>query len=152
IYNSIPGLMRWLPGPHKKILKLLQKLLDFAEIRIKEHRENLDPSSPRDYIDSFLIEMGESLQDFISYVSLCKTCFKENKDSGFELSNLCVCTLDLFAAGTETTTTTLHSGLLYIIYYPEIQVRVQAEIDAVIGPSRQPSVSDRDNTPYTRAC
>ncbi|MED6284937.1 hypothetical protein CHARACLAT_023957 [Characodon lateralis] len=106
IYNTISGLMRWLPGPHKKILKLLQKLLDFAEIRIKEHRENLDPSSPRDYIDSFLIEMGE----------------KENKDSGFELSNLCVCTLDLFAAGTETTTTTLHWGLLYIIYYPEIQV------------------------------
>ncbi|MEQ2234149.1 hypothetical protein ILYODFUR_029029 [Ilyodon furcidens] len=135
IYNSFPGLMRWLPGPHKKIFKLLKKLIDFVDIRIKGHRENLDPSSPRDYIDSFLIEMGE----------------KEDKYSGFELSNLCICTLDLFAAGTETTTTTLHWGLLYMIYYPHIQVRVQAEIDAVIGPSRQPFVSDRDNMPYTNA-
>ncbi|NP_001296914.1 cytochrome P450 2J6-like [Fundulus heteroclitus] len=135
IYNSIPGLMRWLPGSHKKIFMILQKLVDFVEIRIKEHRENLDPSSPRDYIDSFLIEMGE----------------KEDKDSGFELSNLCACTLDLFGAGTETTTTTLHWGLLYMIYYPQIQERVQAEIDAVIGPSRQPSVADRENMPYTDA-
>ncbi|XP_061593810.1 cytochrome P450 2J1-like isoform X3 [Cololabis saira] len=31
------------------------------------------------------------------------------------------------------------------------QERVQAEIDAVIGSSRQPSVSDRENLPYTNA-
>uniref|UniRef100_A0A3P9CSW2 Uncharacterized protein n=1 Tax=Maylandia zebra TaxID=106582 RepID=A0A3P9CSW2_9CICH len=75
--------------------------------QIKEHRENFNPSSPRDYIDAFLLEMGE--------VS------KEDEDSGFSLSNLCICTLDLFGAGTETTTTTLHWGLLYMIYYPDIQ-------------------------------
>ncbi|XP_027883527.1 cytochrome P450 2J2-like isoform X4 [Xiphophorus couchianus] len=135
IFNSMPGLMRWIPGPHKKIFTLLQKLLDFVDIRIKEHRENLDPASPRDYIDAFLIEMGE----------------KEDKDSGFDILNLCACTLDLFFAGTETTTTTLHWGLLYMIYYPDIQERVQAEIDAVIGPSRQPAVTDRENMPYTDA-
>ncbi|XP_047230933.1 cytochrome P450 2J2-like isoform X2 [Girardinichthys multiradiatus] len=36
-------------------------------------------------------------------------------------------------------------------FFSSIDVRVQAEIDAVIGPSRQPSVSDRDNMPYTNA-
>lgn len=29
--------------------------------------------------------------------------------------------------------------------------RVQAEIDSVIGPSRQPTVADRENMPYTDA-
>ncbi|XP_026201279.1 cytochrome P450 2J3-like [Anabas testudineus] len=135
IFNSMPWFIKWLPGPHKKIISLTQEIIDFINIRIKEHRENLDPSSPRDYIDSFLIEMGE----------------KEDKDSGFDLNNLCFCTLDLFGAGTETTTTTLHWGLLYMIYYPHIQERVQAEIDAVIGSSRQPSVADRENMPYTDA-
>uniref|UniRef100_A0A7N6B2C3 Uncharacterized protein n=1 Tax=Anabas testudineus TaxID=64144 RepID=A0A7N6B2C3_ANATE len=135
IFNAMPWLMKWLPGPHKKIFALLGEIIDFVKIRIKQHRENLDPSSPRDYIDSFLIEMGE----------------KEDKDSGFDLENLCFCTLDLFGAGTETTTTTLHWGLLYMIYYPHIQERVQAEIDAVIGSSRQPSVTDRENMPYTDA-
>ncbi|XP_035997290.1 cytochrome P450 2J2-like [Fundulus heteroclitus] len=135
VYNMFPSVMKWLPGPHKTIFIHLQKLIDFLEIRIKEHRENLDPSSPRDYIDSFLIEMGD----------------KEDKDSGFDLFNLSACTLDLFAAGTETTTTTLHWGLLYMIYYPDIQERVHAEINAVIGSSRQPAVADRENMPYTDA-
>ncbi|XP_015247553.1 PREDICTED: cytochrome P450 2J2-like [Cyprinodon variegatus] len=135
IFNMIPSVMRWLPGPHKTLLTILYKLKDFVEIQIKEHRESLDPSSPRDFIDSFLIEMGD----------------KEDEDSGFDLNNLYACTLDLFGAGSETTTTTLRWGLRFMMCYPEIQERVQAEIDAVIGPSRQPSVSDRDNMPYTDA-
>ncbi|XP_071394149.1 cytochrome P450 2J4-like [Centroberyx affinis] len=135
IYNMLPWLMKWLPGPHQRIFVLLEKLIAFVKIRIKEHREDYDPPSPRDYIDCFLSEMGE----------------KEDPDSGFDLENLSFCTLDLFAAGTETTTTTLHWGLLYMIYYPHIQERVQAEIDTVVGSSRQPSVTDRENMPYTDA-
>lgn len=46
---------------------------------------------------------------------------KEDAESGFEMKNLSVCTMDLFGAGTETTTTTLQWGLLYMIYYPHIQ-------------------------------
>uniref|UniRef100_A0A3Q2E2K8 Cytochrome P450, family 2, subfamily P, polypeptide 6 n=1 Tax=Cyprinodon variegatus TaxID=28743 RepID=A0A3Q2E2K8_CYPVA len=76
---------------------------------------------------------------------------REDKDFGFDLFNLSSCTLDLLAGGTECTTTTLHWGLLYMIYYPDIQECVQAEIDAVIGPSRQPAVADRENMPYTDA-
>uniref|UniRef100_A0A3B5AQY3 Uncharacterized protein n=1 Tax=Stegastes partitus TaxID=144197 RepID=A0A3B5AQY3_9TELE len=103
--------------------------------KIKEHRETLDPSSPRDYIDSFLIEMGD----------------KEDEDAGFDLNNLRNSAFDLFAAGTESTSVTLRWGLLYMIKYPDIQGMFQAEIDAVIGPSRQPSLSDRENLPYTNA-
>ncbi|XP_041862598.1 cytochrome P450 2J4-like [Melanotaenia boesemani] len=134
MYNTMPWLMKWLPGPHQRTFILIQKIIDFIKIKVKEHRENLDPSSPRDYIDSFLIEMGE----------------KEDVP-GFDLNNLCFCAMDLFGAGTETTTTTLHWGLLYMIYYPNIQERVHAEIDAVIGSSRQVSMSDRENMPYTDA-
>ncbi|XP_041862601.1 cytochrome P450 2J4-like [Melanotaenia boesemani] len=135
VYNTIPWLMKRIPGPHQEIFRVLQKIIDFVELKIKEHRANLDPSSPRDYIDSFLIEMEKT----------------EDQDSSFTLNSLCFCTLDLFSAGTETTTTTLHWGLLYMINNPDIQERVQAEIDAVIGSSRQVSVSDKENMPYTDA-
>ncbi|KAM8746477.1 cytochrome P450 2J4-like [Acanthopagrus schlegelii] len=134
IYNMFPWLMKRLPGPHQRIFSLTEKVYGFVEIKIREHRESFNPSSPRDYIDCFLTEMGE-----------------EDNDSGFDMKNLSVCTVDLFGAGTETTTTTLHWGLLYMIYYPHIQERVQAEIDTVIGSSRQPSMSDRDDMPYTNA-
>ncbi|XP_051803071.1 cytochrome P450 2J4-like isoform X15 [Acanthochromis polyacanthus] len=135
VYNTVPWLMKWLPGPHQKLFSLLKEIIAFVETEIKEHRETLNPSSPRDYIDSFLIEMGDN----------------EDKDAGIDIKNLCYCTLDLFGAGTETTATTLHWGLLYMIHYPDIQKRVQAEIDAVIGSSRQPSMTDRENMPYTDA-
>ncbi|XP_067323961.1 cytochrome P450 2J1-like [Anolis sagrei] len=35
--------------------------------------------------------------------------------------------------------------------YPEIQARVQSEIDSVIVQSRPPAMADRDNLPYTNA-
>ncbi|CAG04833.1 unnamed protein product [Tetraodon nigroviridis] len=109
--------------------------MDFVDMKVQEHKRNFDPSSLRDYIDCFLAEMGE----------------KEDKESGFDMENLSVCTLDLLTAGTVTTTTTLHWGLLYMIYYPHIQEKVHAEISAVIGSSRDPSITDRENMPYTNA-
>ncbi|XP_075943612.1 cytochrome P450 2J4-like [Anarhichas minor] len=135
VYNALPLLMKWLPGPHQRIFSLTQALLDYIQVKIEEHRESFDPSSPRDYIDCFLAEIGEN----------------KDKDAGYDFKNLCFCTLDLFVAGTETTTTTLHWGLLYMIYYPHIQERVQAEIDTVVGSSKKPSVTDRETMPYTDA-
>lgn len=38
-----------------------------------------------------------------------------------------------------------------MMYYPDIQERVQAEIESVVGSSRLPSVTDRENMPYTDA-
>ncbi|XP_068448931.1 cytochrome P450 2J4-like [Clinocottus analis] len=135
VYNVAPWLMSRLPGPHQRIFSLTQMVHDFVQSKIDEHRESLDASSPRDYIDCFLADMGEN----------------EDKDSGYDLKNLSYCTVDLFVAGTETTTTTLHWGLLYMIYYPDIQARVQAEIDSVVGSSKQPSMSDKEQMPYTDA-
>ncbi|XP_070816717.1 cytochrome P450 2J4-like [Chaetodon trifascialis] len=135
LYNTFPSLLKWVPGPHKRMVALSKRITNFIRIKMKEHKESIDPSSPRDYIDCFLTEMEE----------------RGDKNSGFDVENLCFCAMDLFGAGTETTTTTLIWGLVYMMYYPDIQEKVQAEIDAVIGPSRLPSLTDRDNMPYTNA-
>ena len=58
--------MWWLPGPHHTIFSLVQKIIDYVEIKIKEHRESFNPSSPRDYIDCFLTEMGEVGMFYVS--------------------------------------------------------------------------------------
>uniref|UniRef100_A0A8C1Z0Q2 Cytochrome P450 2J2-like n=1 Tax=Cyprinus carpio TaxID=7962 RepID=A0A8C1Z0Q2_CYPCA len=136
LYNMFPWLMRLVPGPHKKVIILWQKVIDFVREKVNAHRVDYDPSNPRDYIDCFLAEMDK---------------LEDDTAAGFDVENLCICTLDLFVAGTETTSTTLYWGLLYMIKYPEIQAKVQEEIDCVVGGSRQPSLSDRDNMPYTNA-
>ena len=42
---------------------------------------------------------------------------------------------DLFIAGAETTSSSLTSMILYMILYPEVQKRIQDEIDLVVGRS-----------------
>ncbi|XP_041913045.1 cytochrome P450 2J2-like [Alosa sapidissima] len=136
LYNMFPWIMRRVPGPHRKLFSLLNGVIGFVRRKIEDHRVDLDPSNPRDYIDCFLGEMEK---------------WKDDEASGYNRENLCYCTLDLFVAGTETTSTTLYWGLLYMIRNPEIQRKVQEELDRVVGSSRQPSLSDRENLPYTDA-
>ncbi|XP_060132849.1 cytochrome P450 2J4-like isoform X3 [Zootoca vivipara] len=134
LYDIIPTIMKYLPGPHQTFFKKWGQLKTFVREIIEKHKEDWNPSEPRDFIDAYLNEMA-----------------KEEAPSSFHEENLLHSTLDLFFAGTETTSTTLRWALLYMAIYPEIQAKVQAEIDSVIGQSRQPAMDDRDSMPYTNA-
>uniref|UniRef100_H3AF76 Cytochrome P450 family 2 subfamily D member 6/pseudo n=1 Tax=Latimeria chalumnae TaxID=7897 RepID=H3AF76_LATCH len=76
---------------------------------------------------------------------------KEDSDSSFNEGNLIFTTLDMFLAGTETTTTTLRWALLYMVLYPDIQAKVHEEIDRVIGKDRDPTLKDQLEMPFTNA-
>lgn len=56
LYDSFPSLMKHLPGPHNRIFSSSASLQAFIQSEIQRHKSDLDPSNPRDYIDSFLIE------------------------------------------------------------------------------------------------
>ncbi|XP_060722733.1 cytochrome P450 2J2-like [Tachysurus vachellii] len=136
LYNVFPRLFNYLPGPHQKMFSNYAKIIEFLQVELKKHKEDWDPSNPRDYIDSYLLEVEKR---------------KSDPQAGFNIDTLLVAMLDLFEAGTESSATTLRWGLLFMMKYPEIQKKVQAEIDKVIGQSRQASMADKPYMPYTEA-
>ncbi|MED6241896.1 hypothetical protein ATANTOWER_029586 [Ataeniobius toweri] len=136
LYNSFPLLMRLLPGPHQTLKQIWNDVKTFIKEELNQHKKNWDPAECRDYIDCYLQEIQTN---------------KEQEYNTFDEENLIMCVLDLFVAGSETTSNTLRWAFLYMAKYPEIQEKVQAEIDRVIGQSEQPSMEDRVNLPYTDA-
>ncbi|EEC00078.1 hypothetical protein MPER_00058, partial [Moniliophthora perniciosa FA553] len=47
--------------------------------------------------------------------------------------------------------TTIEWLVIAMLAFPDVQRKVQAEIDAVIGQSRIPTLADMENLPYMRA-
>lgn len=136
LYDTYPHIMDYLPGPHNKIFKHLENLLEFVEKRVKNNQETLDPSSPRDFIDCFLLRMEQE---------------KNNPSTEFHMTNLLAATLQIFFAGLETIGTTITYGFLMLLKYPDVREKVQEEIDRVIGRERLPNMQDRSKMPYTDA-
>ncbi|XP_059102935.1 cytochrome P450 2C19-like isoform X1 [Peromyscus eremicus] len=136
VCNNFPVIIDHLPGSHTKLLKNLTSLKRYCLEKVKEHQESLDVNNPRDFIDCFLIKMEQE---------------KHNPKAEFTYENFAVTTSDLFAAGTETTSTTLRYSLLLLLKHPEVTAKVQEEIDHVIGRHRSPCMQDRSHMPYTDA-
>ncbi|XP_072130572.1 cytochrome P450 2C44-like isoform X2 [Mobula birostris] len=136
LYNNFPRIMGFLPGPHQKIFQNIENLKCFLAKTIQSHKETVQKDSPRDYIDCFLMKMDED---------------KDDLNSEFFQENLLLTTLNLFLAGTETTSTTLRWALQILAKYPEVQEKIHNEIDDVIGSHRRLAIEDRAKMPYTDA-
>ncbi|XP_064191256.1 cytochrome P450 2U1 [Anguilla rostrata] len=139
LINVFPWLY-YLPfGPFREIRQVERDITVFLKEIIVQHRSSLDPDSPRDLIDMYLVETAQQQQS----VGAGETSFSE--DYLFYIIG------DLFIAGTDTTTNTVLWMLLYMSVYPDIQEKVQAEIDSVVGTDRVPSLTDKASCPFTEA-
>ncbi|XP_068172649.1 cytochrome P450 2G1-like [Antennarius striatus] len=136
LYNLFPWIMERLPGYHHTVFSQINVVREFIKARIQEHKDTLDPSSPRDYIDCFLIRMDQE---------------KDISTTEFHYENLVSTVLNLFLAGTESTSSTIRYALSVLIKHPNIQEKIQQEIDSVIGHRSYPRMEDRKSLHFTDA-
>ncbi|XP_035673491.1 cytochrome P450 2J5-like [Branchiostoma floridae] len=111
-----------------------KKVQQFIREEIDRHRLNLNPEDPRDFIDYCLLQLAQ----------------QDGSGTWLKEDNVVYIIQDLFLAGMDTTAATLTWALLYMILYPDIQQKVQSELDSVLGATK-PSLAHRDQLPFTTA-
>ena len=138
---AYPWLMNIIPSFFQKERtdRVFMDVADLMLENILRHKETLDPNEPRDFTDMMLIEIERTTEESSSLYGQ------------LGIDNLKVTLFDLFLAGSETTSTTLTWAALYLVRYPEVQSRVQEELDRVVGVDRLPAMKDRADLPYTEA-
>ncbi|KAM6351690.1 LOW QUALITY PROTEIN: cytochrome P450 2W1 [Alca torda] len=132
LFNFYPFL-GFLLKPRKMVLKKVEEVCVILKKCIKESKESLNKSNLKSYIDALLFKQEE-----------------ENKSNTlFHDTNVLASALDLLMAGTEMTSTTLEWAILLLMKYPEVQNKVHAEIERVLGPDCLPTFEDRKKMPFT---
>uniref|UniRef100_A0A915L4L3 Cytochrome P450 n=1 Tax=Romanomermis culicivorax TaxID=13658 RepID=A0A915L4L3_ROMCU len=118
--------------------RALNSTLDFVQGLIDEIRLSYDVRSsnaPANYVDSFLKAKADN----------CGKFFTENE--------MLASVAQLFAAGSDTTSTTLRFGLYYLSIHQDIQEKVFDEIAIKVGlDNRTLAWEDRLKLPYVEAC
>merc|ERR1719347_298644 len=124
VLPSISGYYKWLEGVNGIKNRIRQE--------VEEHEATLDMDNPRDFIDTYLIEM------------------KSNPDPEFNKEQLVMIGHDLMSAGSETVATTLNWIILYLTIQPTVQERCYQEIEETIG-QQSVALSDTARLHYCQA-
>ncbi|XP_013391076.1 cytochrome P450 2C15-like [Lingula anatina] len=120
--------------PVKEKLAFSNKLYSLIHREVERHRQSFDQTDIRDFIDLF-IKVTQEGQDSEIYTEW----------------NVFRIIVDLFFAGTETTTNTLRWSLVHMVNNSDVQKKVQQEIDQVIGQDRVAKMEDKARMPFTEA-
>nr|XP_014332143.1 PREDICTED: cytochrome P450 2B4-like [Bos mutus] len=142
LFEIFPGILKHFPGAHTRLYSMIEEVKDFITENMERHQKMLDPSGPKDFIPSCFTWTRQDLR---------RICERLDPESEFHQKNLVHTVLSLFFAGTETSSSTLCFGFLFLLKNPGVLEKVQAEIDRVIGAHRLPTLEDRAKMPYTDA-
>ncbi|NXP44733.1 CP1A4 protein, partial [Heliornis fulica] len=132
-------LLQYLPSRTMQLFRNINRRFNiFVQKIVQEHYSSFDKEHIRDITDSLIGHCQEKGVRESAHVPL----------SNEKIINI---VNDLFGAGFDTVTTALSWSLMYVALYPDIQKKIQKELDQTIGWERSPRLSDRGSLPYTEA-
>lgn len=136
LFDVFPWLMRHCPGGLQKMFRFNAFMHQFLDQEIRCHKERGTAEEPQDLIDFYLSQISK---------------VPDNMTSTLNEENLVHLVMDIFMAGTETSTVTLCWSIIHMLNHLDIQAKVQQELDAVLGPTHVIEYEDRKRLPYTNA-
>ncbi|KAK0500251.1 cytochrome P450 [Armillaria luteobubalina] len=136
--TSLKYLPRWLPGT--KFLSLASDWRKYVE-DMKDR--------PFEYASDSLAN-GSATSSFVSE-NLAKLKNIGKSEDATQLEIVRNTAGVAFAGKLHSTVSAILSVILAFVLYPQVQAKAQAELDAVVGPTRLPNFEDRPQLPYTDA-
>lgn len=118
----------------KECIVVRDQLLDR---KLREHKASMSDGDPRDLLDALIKGQTKGGRGQ-----------RSSAEEGITDDHVLMTAAEAFGAGVETTSTTLLWILAYLLHHPEVQERVQKELDEKVGGDRQVCVSDRGRLSY----
>uniref|UniRef100_A0A7E4VNV7 Unspecific monooxygenase n=1 Tax=Panagrellus redivivus TaxID=6233 RepID=A0A7E4VNV7_PANRE len=135
-YKNVP----YMSKIYKTVAESRDAITEFITESIAARKANIDfeiDSKPLDFTEAFLRAQYK--------------CEKEGVPHFFTDKQMNAVLFDLWFAGQETTSTTLGWAFCYLIKFPHVQKRLQAEIDEVVGSDRLITCDDKTKLHYANA-
>uniref|UniRef100_A0A0L8HJR7 Cytochrome P450 n=1 Tax=Octopus bimaculoides TaxID=37653 RepID=A0A0L8HJR7_OCTBM len=121
-------------SPLKQIIKNNNKIRSYVKEKIREHKETYNGDYIRDFVDVYLL-----------------TLEKEPNNESLSEANIFQAIMDLFMAGTDTTSTILNWAFVHMAKYPDIQDKCRAEIEEITDLNRPVTMKDKRHLTYVAA-
>ncbi|KAM6980617.1 cytochrome P450 2B4-like [Aplochiton taeniatus] len=134
IYEIFP-VLRVFPLPFRKAFSNYAEIKEHVQKVVNDHKSSRVVGEPRDLIDSYLDQLDKI----------------PNEGSSMNNTQMVIMLIDLFVAGTDTTSNTLRAALLHLMHNQDIQERCVQEMESVLGGRSQVSFEDRHAMPYVQA-
>ncbi|OPJ72501.1 cytochrome P450 1B1 [Patagioenas fasciata monilis] len=135
LVDALPWLQRF-PSPVRAAYRAFRDLnrdfYGFVRGKFLQHQRSLRPgAAPRDLMDAFIRLQREQPRLQVEHVPATVT--------------------DIFGASQDTLSTALHWLLIFLIRYPNVQAKMQEEVDRIVGRDRLPCAEDQPHLPYIMA-
>ncbi|XP_050395454.1 steroid 17-alpha-hydroxylase/17,20 lyase isoform X1 [Patella vulgata] len=137
--DIIPPLRRFPTAKFKRIMESFEIFLNFIREEYAAHQDNFSEDGMKDFTDYLIHARRQAIQEDPDI---------ENVITDEHLVQTCT---DIFSAGVDTTRQTINWTILLLIKHPDIQKKVQAELDQVLDAGQAPTLNDRPRLPYTEA-
>ncbi|XP_069625113.1 cytochrome P450 1B1 [Ranitomeya imitator] len=159
LVDAMPWLQRF-PNPVRTIYSDFQQVnnefYNFVHSKFIQHLKTAAWGVTRDMLDAFIHILGE--MDGKSFIMNRDRMEKKeevkNGNTGLcllEKEHIPATVCDIFGASQDTLSTALQWLMFFLVRYPEIQKKMQYEVDKVIGRDRLPCVDDQATLPYIMA-